>query len=359
MKRISNILVLAAIVSVQPLMAGNEDRAGSAGSMDLLINPWARSTGWAGANTAIARGLESQFLNIAGMAFTERTELLFTHTRWLAGSDIGINSFGFSQNLGKDRGVIGVSVMSMGSGPIKVTTVEQPEGTGATYSVDNLNLGISYAKSFSQRIQGGATVRLINQNISNIGSAGFAIDAGIMYKTRIGKPDVDEDNLFFGISLRNIGPRMMAMGDGLSITNISPVNGFPITQSQRSAEFEIPALMNIGVAYLQRINPDNYFTFAFNFTTNSFTKDQFLLGAEYSLRENLKIRAGHMFETGIFGEREGVQSDMLNAFTGPTAGFSFEAPFKKDGQTRIGFDYSFRATFNFNGVHTFGARLLL
>jgi hypothetical protein len=348
-----------AMLVVPVLNAGNEDRAGSAGSMDLLINPWARSSGWANANTAYCQGLESQFLNIAGLAFTERTELLFTHTRWLAGTDIGINAFGFSQNLGKNRGVLGLSVMSMGSGPILVTTVDQPEGTGATYTVDNLNIGISYAKSFSERIHGGATIRLINQNISNVGSAGFAIDAGIMYKTKIGKRESEEDNLFFGITLRNIGPRMIALGDGLSISNVSPINGFPITQQQRSAEFEIPALMNIGVAYLQRFHENHHITFAFNFTTNSFTKDQFLLGAEYSLKEYLKVRVGHMFETGIFGEREGTEADLLNAFTGPSAGFTFEAPFKKDGKSRIGLDYSWRSTFNFNGVHTFGARLLL
>ncbi len=348
---------------MQPVVAGNEDRAGSAGSTDLLINPWAQSSGWAGANTAIGRGLESQFLNIAGMAFTERTELLFTHTRWLAGTDIGINAFGFSQNLGKSRGVLGLSVMSLGSGDIQETTVEQPEGTGSTYTVNNLNLGLSYARSFSDRIHGGVTVRLVNQAISNVSASGFAVDAGIIYKTTIGKPKeyegIDSDNLHFGITLRNIGPRMMATGDGLTVKNISPVFGAPVSQQQRSAEYEMPALMNIGIAYVQRFSEAHRITGAFNFTTNSFTKDQFQLGLEYGFKDFLMIRGGYLFETGIFGEREGVEADLLNAFTGPSAGFTFRAPLKKGGRTKIGIDYSYRATFNFNGVHTFGAHLLL
>ena len=354
-------LLTVALFTASAVYAGNEDRAGSAGSTDLLINPFGRGSGWANANTAFGRGLEAQFLNVAGLAFTEKTELLVTHTRWLAGSGIGINAFGFGQNLGKERGVLGFSVMSLGSGAIPVTTVEQPEGNGSTYNVDNLNLGISYAKSFSNRIHGGVTVRLISQTVSNVAAAGFAIDAGIIYRTQIGKGEKapGRENLYFGITLKNIGPRMMATGDGLSVTNISPINGFPIAQQQRSAEFELPALMNIGIGYIQRINEANKLSYAFNFTTNSFTKDQFLLGLEYGWKDMLMVRGGYAFETGIFGEREGVGAVLTNALTGPSAGFSFLAPLKKEGRTKFGFDYSFRATHNFQGVHTIGLRMQL
>lgn len=66
--------------ALQFTYAGNGDRAGSAGSTDLLINPWARSSGWANANTAFCRGLEAQFMNVAGMAFTKKIELIFSHS---------------------------------------------------------------------------------------------------------------------------------------------------------------------------------------------------------------------------------------------------------------------------------------
>lgn len=353
------ILAGTLLASVSILNAGNEDRAGSAGSMDLLINPWARSSGWFGANTAIARGLEAQFLNVAGMAFTQRTELIFSHTRWLAGTDIGINNFGFSQNLGKKRGVIGLSVTSLGSGAIEETTVNSPEGTGNTYSVNNLNIAVSYARSFSDKIYGGVTVRIMSQSLTNISATGFTIDAGIMYKTTIGKRELNKDNLHFGITLKNIGPRMMASGEGLTVYNISPINGAVMTQQQRSADFEVPALMNIGAAYVQRFTKKHAMTFAFNFTSHSFSRDQFLLGIEYNFNDMLMLRGGYAFEDGIFGERDGINPDLLNAFTGPSGGLSFEAPFKKNKPAKIAIDYSFRATYNFAGVHTFGARLLL
>ena len=88
MKKINNclkILVVVAfmIVPVKDNFAGNEQRAGQAGASELLINPWARSSGWAAANVACVRGLEGMFNNVAGLAFTPKTELIFSRTNWL------------------------------------------------------------------------------------------------------------------------------------------------------------------------------------------------------------------------------------------------------------------------------------
>jgi hypothetical protein len=47
-----------------------------------------------------------------------------------------------------------------------------------------------------------------------------------------------------------------------------------------------------------------------------------------------------------------------SALTGPTAGFSVEAPLNKKG-TSISLDYSYRTTNPFAGVHTIGARINL
>ena len=62
-----------------------------------------------------------------------------------------ISSFGFSQKVG-ESGVLGFSVMSMDFGDIEITTVELPEGGLGTYSPKFMNIGISYAKIFSNSI---------------------------------------------------------------------------------------------------------------------------------------------------------------------------------------------------------------
>ena len=47
-----------------PAIAGNKDRTGQAGATELLINPWAQSTGVFGMNTAYVSGVEAMKNNM-------------------------------------------------------------------------------------------------------------------------------------------------------------------------------------------------------------------------------------------------------------------------------------------------------
>jgi len=338
--------------------AGNPDRAGSAGASELLINPWARSSGWAGANMASVRGLEAAYLNVAGIAFTKNTELLFSKTKWLVGSDIDINAFGFTQRVGESS-VLGLGIMSMRFGDIMRTTEEVPEGGLGTFSPSYLNLSLSYAKEFSKSIYGGITVKVISEAISDVAGRGVAFDAGIQYVTGIVKGQTD--NLKFGIALKNVGPVMQFSGDGLSFREVLSSNGVDMTIQQRSAKIELPSSLNIGATYdfyfggsdSLGIPADHRVTAAINFTSNSFTKDQYMMGVEYGYNSFLMLRAGFIFEQGFFDP----DIESTTVFTGPTAGITFEIPLRKEKGTTLGIDYSFRATNPFQGTHSIGARI--
>lgn len=347
-------ILAAGLIAGMPgkVNAGNKDRAGQAGATELLINPYARSSGWGGANTAGARGLEAMYLNVGGTAFTQHTELMFCHTNWLVGTGIGINSFGFTQRVGSN-GAIGLGIMSMDFGDIQITTTDLPEGGIGTFHPTYTNIGLSYAKSFSESIHGGVVVKAITESIANVAARGIALDAGIQYVTGTYK------QVKFGISLRNVGPRMRYAGDGLSFKGTSPSGGYAMTLEQRSADFDLPTLVNIGGSYDLYFSKDSAsmknhrVTIAGNFTSNSYSKDQIQGGVEYAWRSMLMIRAGYCYEDGI------TSSDTrTTAFTGPSFGATFEVPFGKRGST-FGIDYSYRATDPFQGVHSFGARLNL
>jgi hypothetical protein len=353
MKNLSKYIALAilASTSLKPLSAGNEDRAGQAGANELLINPFARSSGWASANIANVKGIEAMFLNVAGTAFTKKTEFVFSHARWLNTADININSFGFTQSVGKDKtGVIGLGIMSMDYGKINRSTYEQPDGGLGTFSPSTVNVSLSYAKEFSNSIYGGVVVKAISQSISDITANGVAFDAGIQYVT--GK----KENIRFGISLRNIGPRMKFAGDGLSFRGSIPSTGATLTVEQRAEAFEMPATLYIGGAYIIDINESQKLNLAANFQSNSFSKDNFQLGAEYQFFKLFMVRAGYGFElSSTNSQYSGIRT---TAFTGPTAGFTFESPFGPNKST-FGIDYSYRFTNPFGGVHTIGARINL
>jgi hypothetical protein len=340
---VSTLLICSSSFTVS---AGNKDRAGQAGGNSLLINPWARSTGWGGANTANAVGLEAMYMNVAGTAFTKKTEVMFAHTNWFGNAGIGINAFGFTQRVG-ETGVLGFGLMSMNFGDIMVTTYDKPEGGTGTYRPSMSNLGLSYAKEFSNSIYGGLAVRVVSERMADVGAFGICFDAGVRYVTG------ENDRIKFGIALRNVGPPMRYSGDGLSLRGTIFNSGTTMTMSVRSEPFELPSLLNIGGSYDFRLDETNRITLAGNFTSNSFTKDQIILGLEYGFRNYLMLRAGYMHEQGVrsFAER-------TTWFTGPTGGVTLELPLNDKGSS-FGIDYSYRATNPYGGIHTFGARINL
>ncbi len=89
-----SLLCFFALISFSFGQEEGDSRTGEAGASELLINPWAQSSGMAGSNTASVRGLESVFLNVAGLTGINGTELAFSHASWFA--DISINAFGFA-----------------------------------------------------------------------------------------------------------------------------------------------------------------------------------------------------------------------------------------------------------------------
>lgn len=342
---LAGLLTIALLLPVNDMWAGNKDRAGEAGASELLINPWARSSGWGGANTASVRGLEAMFGNVAGVAFTNGTELIFSNTQWLQGSEISINSFGFTQKV-SETGVLGITIMSMRFGDIPITTVAIPEGGIGTFAPSYMNIGISYAKAFSNSIYGGFNIKIISQSIADMSAQGVAIDAGIQYVTG------DMENIKFGITLKNIGPTMQFSGDGLAIRTLLPGQDNQFTVEQRSAEYEMPSQLIIGAAYDFLISEDHTLTFAGNFISNSFFKDQFSGGLEYALRNYLMLRAGYTYEDGIT-----TKADRTTAFTGPSAGLTVQVPLNKEKGSIFAVDYSYRDTDPWSGTHSISARL--
>ncbi len=343
---ITLVVVGMLVIPESYLIAGNKDRSGQAGASQLLINPWARSSGWGNVSTANVKGLESMFINVAGLAFTQRTDLVFSHTTYLKGSDINMFAFGFSQRVG-DAGIIGMNVVSMSFGEIQVTTPDSPDGGIGTFKPNLLNVSVAYAKAFSTSIYGGITIKIISESIADANAQGIAIDAGIQYITG------EREQIKFGIALKNIGPKMSYSGDGLLEKAFFAGQSNAFALSVPSESFELPAALDIGAAYDILIGDMHRITLAGNFRSNSFGKDQFMGGIEYALGTYLMLRAGYTYEDGITSKTE-----RTTVFTGPSAGITVSVPTNKEKGSSIDIDYSYRSTDPFNGTHSIGARVI-
>ncbi|MBR3946593.1 MAG: PorV/PorQ family protein [Bacteroidales bacterium] len=394
MKRIYLILLISILGLVSSdLFAGNHQRAGQAGASQLLVNPWARTTGWGEAGVACVTGYESMHLNVAGLAFTKKLEVGFNNSQYLVGTGLQVNAAALAIRVGENS-VLGAMVNVYNWGEIEKTNENMPEGGFGTYKPGYATIGVSYAREFSNSIYGGITIKMLNEHTDNIKSSGFAIDAGIQYITGFGKyKDIrNRDNIHFGITMKNVGTTMKYTGDGMTFVGFSPT-GTLMSVENRSQEYELPSLIKIGLSYHIRLAPkvdeeedvvysNHNLAIALNFTSNSFTKDQFHVGIEYSFMEYLFLRAGYTYEKGLHSV-----NDCTTWFSGPSAGISLQAPLKKreggksssrlsDGSspkkaiyglnttsvsTRpvLAIDYSYRFTNIMGGVHTFGLRVTM
>ena len=347
------VLSLALLIGVgaPQAFAGNEDRSGQAGAAELLINPWAASSGWGNAGMSFVKGVESIFGNVAGLHGVNTLDVNFTHTDWLKGSGIRISSFGLAARVGESS-VLGLSLMSFSLGEVMETTTDSPDGGIGTFKPTLMNINLAFAKTFSNSISGGFNLKIISESIANMSATGVALDAGIQYVTG------PFDNIHFGITLKNIGPTLKFSGDGLSIKAFLMQQGsIQHTVIQRVDQFELPTQLSIAAAYDWHVAENQRVTFAGNFISNSFTKDQYVIGAEYGWREWFLIRGGYVFESGIF---KGILDDnCMNLNKGLHAGASVQVPISKgDNAPVLAVDYAFRNTYSYKGTHSIGVRLI-
>jgi hypothetical protein len=356
MRRLLKItcVVVATAVSMNGF-AGNPDRAGEAGASELLINPWATSSGWYGLNIASVQGVESMNLNVAGLSFINKTQIEFSRTEYLVGSDISISSFGLGQRVGE--GVLGISLTSFTLGEVPVTTTQSPEGTGAVYTPRLSNLAVSYSRKFADYLSGGFTIRGVSENIADARAFGIAMDVGIQYITG---PAEHPEQIRMGVALRNIGSPMRFQGDGVTYSGQVPEGSYNTTIGFRTENFELPSMLTIGLSYDFYFGTKHRLTAVGNFVSNSFYKDQYGAGVEYGLKvkgqEMFQVRAGYRYENGITSADPSVRTTVN---TGLAAGATFQTKFTNSDNTMLGISYAYRPTDPFDGTHTLGISLSL
>ena len=352
---IKSLVALCAVGMSFSAFAGNKDRSGQAGAPEMVINPWARTTGLFGLNTSHIGGVEAMKTNIAGLAQVSSTDIGVSRGVYLSGTNISINNIAIGQKLG-EAGVIGINLMSMNFGDITSTSYFEPEGFG-TYRPQFLNMQLGYAKQFSSHVNAGASATYVSEQVGNITALGIAFEGGIQYVT--GK----RDNFHFGITLRNLGSNMRFSGTGFAVNADKPQSSptFAVSQTYPADKFSMPTYLNFGAAYDFYLDenhlmskdslPKHKLTAMFNFQSNSFNNDYLGAGVEYSFKEMIQLRAAYRYERGI-----GNLETSTTMFSGIAVGATAQKRLG-DGGPLVSIDYSFRPTQRpANGVHMMSLR---
>jgi hypothetical protein len=262
----------------------------------------ARSVGLSYSNLASVTGVEALFGNPAGLAVGEsNTEVLLSHAAYLA--DMDLNYVAVAQTMGA-FGRVGLSVKALSIGDIIRTTEIAPDGTGDVFQPTFTTLGFSYAKSITDRVNFGGSVKVISEKVLQTASTDLAFDFGFQYDTGV-------RGIRLGAAMQNFGNAQHFGGEDLDRSSQFPEDdpeAAPRTVSLTTSEAELPSLFTGSVSYPVLVGVSALSLHGV-YQSNSFDVDEFRFGGEYVYRKQFALRLGYKYSSNdneIFGLTYGL-----------------------------------------------------
>jgi len=320
------LMILACVATVA--FAANPDRVGTAGAQELVMPVGARGIAIGGSYMTFASGVDALYYNPAGLALqTNSVEALVSNMNYIA--DIGVIYGALGVKAG-DFGTIGFSMKSINFGNIPVTTVDFPDGNGQQFSPTFITLSGTYAKALTDRIAFGLTATLISERILELGASGVAFNIGIQYHNLAVK------GLDLAVAVKNIGPSMTYTGSNLLTTATSSTGQRGAqTYSINAASFDLPSLMEIGIAYTRHLDDKNAVSLSGLFRNNNYLDDEYNVGGEYDFNNTFFVRGGYTFAPQAQADPTGTSSYLYDYAFG--AGLHYPV-----GDVDLTLDYAFR-----------------
>ncbi len=314
-------------------MADEFTKVGSAGAQFLKIGVGARYHGLGEASVAVVDDIYSMYWNPAGLTYIRGSEVAFTYINYI--TDVSLNYAAYARRF-EDVGVFGASVMVLSMGDQEITTVDEPEGTGETYSASSYAMQISYARQMTAQFSFGLSFKYIGEQIHRENASGFGFDFGTLLYTGF-------KSLRLAMNISNMGPEMKFEGPDLDVEySPDPSNPNQDTYSGRLKvePYNLPLTFRVGMAYVWDFTDNARMIFSAEAKHPNDNLQQGSFGTEFVWQGNYFLRAGYKFNY----EEEGL---------GLGGGFKTNIT---EG-TELCIDYAWVSFGRFDSVHRFSAGL--
>jgi hypothetical protein len=172
-----------------------------------------------------------------------------------------------------------------------VTTVEEPEGSGETFTASSYCLALGYGRKLTDRFSVGISGKYIWERISEERASGFAFDFGTLFYTGF-------KSLRMGMNISNLGSEMKVDGPELgSYYNPEPGNpNYDNVKSKLAVDpYDLPLTFRLGLAYDLIETPESKLTVSMEAKHPNDNLQQASFGGEYIWREHFSLRAGYKF----------------------------------------------------------------
>jgi hypothetical protein len=295
MKKIFTILL---ILTLAGTVSAQNFKAGTAGAQFLKIGVGSRYQGMGEASVATVGDVYSMYWNPAGLVEIERSAIAFTNVNWLL--DINLNYVGYARYF-EDIGVFGVSASILSTGEQEITTFEQQDGTGQTYTASSYAVGLTFARQLTSKFAFGATAKYVGEKIDFVKSRGIAFDFGTLLYTGF-------NSLRLGMSITNMGPELEFSGTNLQVP-YDPLGGDgsndAVLAELKTTGYDLPLAFRVGLAYDLILNQNATVTWAAEMKHPNDQEQQGAIGAEFGWDQMYFLRGGYKInydeETFSFG----------------------------------------------------------
>jgi len=278
-----------------------------------------------GAFTATANDITALYWNPAGVARMGGSGAYFSHTKWFA--DINFNYAAAMLSLG-DWGTVGGSVTVLDYGETEITTVKEPDGTGAKYGAKDLAMGLHYAMNLTDRFSIGGTVKYVQQSIWNTSASTVAFDLGVLFLSEI-------YGLRIGATISNFGGDMTMDGKDLYVLyDIDPGifgNNDQILAKLKTDPYPLPLTFKVGAAMDVINSSDLRLTLGVDALHPSDNSESINVGGEVVYKNLIALRGGYK-SLFLDNAEEGLTLGVgLNYDIAPNLGLSVDYAYQEFG----------------------------
>lgn len=303
------------------------------------------------AQVANVNDLTSIYWNPAGLGFLERNEAVFSLQPWVV--DISHSFVGAGLVL-PGIGTLALGLTALGYGDIEVTNLVFQDGTGESYTANEMAVSLSFGRRLVQWFSFGASAKYVNSSIWHMSASTFAVDLGVIVSTEFFSPTGNrEDGMRIGMSISNYGGRMRY--DGIDLMN--PIDISPDEEGHfrdtpglfRVSSWELPLIFRIGFAINPVVIDNHRITFSADALHPNNNSESVNVGAQYALNVpsfgEFFIRGGYkalFMEDSEYGPTFGGGVTMRMA---PTLGMKVDYAYRTMGVLGDVHSYTFSLMF--------------
>lgn len=301
------VFLLFSVMARHPLEAASTGKGETVFPI-LKINSSVKSSAVAGSNASVMNGVQSAFLNPAGLAAAEKPGVYTNYTKWFQEINIGYMAVAvpFGENI------LGAGIGYLDYPELTAVTADPSGDYGYAvedkFSASSGLLGVYYARKLSDVVSLGGGMKYVNEKIGDYSSAGtVAADTGLILS-----PSYSES---YGVSMSNLS---------------------------WGAKFEsktepLPATLRVGGMWRYEEEWGSLRGWEYSLS----------LGTEIRLKDGIYLQGGTGispvdFLTFCLGYNYALENDRLGKFSGGSCGILFGNPFARESSFSLEYAlYSF------------------